>query len=192
MKIQEIYIPSTALIRLRAEAAALEGDEPVPASSIPLLLPSALPPRTQIEAKFQEFEWRLRQAQAADALHSLRQHLRLQAHLVNFKYRFDRGQHENLRSGDTIKRLRVKIDESVERYRVARKALTLLSPILKKTGWASALPILKDEDVRQMAAGLEGDTEGKRTISWIWTSHGIGGDRDTADAGVQEGMWPHL
>lgn len=172
---------------MRAAAAAREGDEPVAAAAIPLLLPSSLPPRSLIDIKFQDYEWRLRTAQATDALHSLRQHLRLQAHLVNFKYRFDRGQHENLRSNDTIKRLRVKVDESVELYRSARKALSQLGPTLKKTGWASLLPILRDEDVRQMAQGLEGDTEGKRTLSWIWTSQGIGGDRDTANDGVHEG-----
>lgn len=192
MKIQEVYIPATALIRLQAEAAAPEGAEPVPASSTPLLLPSSLPPRTVVETKFQDFEWRLRRAQATDALHSLRQSLRLQAHIVNFKYRFDRGQHENLRSNDIIKRVRVKVDDSVERYRVARKALSHLGPILKQTGWASALPILRDEDVRQMAHGLEGDTEGHRTLSWIWTSQGIGGDRDVAEDGVQEGMCIYL
>lgn len=109
--------------------------------------------------------------------------------MVNFKYRFDRGQHENLRSNDTIKRLRVKVDESVERYRTARKALTRLGPILRKTGWASTLPILQNEDVRQMSVGLEGDSEGNRSISWIWTSQGIGGDRDMANDGVQEGMF---
>lgn len=86
----------------------------------------------------------------------------------------------------------MKVDDSVERYRTARKALTCLGSILKMTGWASALPILKDEDVRQMATGLEGDTEGKRTLSWIWSGQGIGGDRDSADDGVQEGMYPHL
>lgn len=71
---------------------------------------------------------------------------------------------------------------------MARKALTRLGPILRKTGWASTLPILKDEDVRQMSVGLEGDTEGTRSLSWIWTSQGIGGDRDTGNIGVQEGM----
>lgn len=185
-------MPATAILRLRAEAAALEGAEPVAASSILLLLPSSLPTGTPIDVKFQDYEWRLRTAQATDVLYSLRQHLRLQAHLVNFKYRFDRGQHENLRSNDTIKRLRVKVDESAERYRMARKALAQLAPALAKTGWASVLPILRDEDVRQMAQGLEGDTEGKRTLSWIWTSKGIGGDRDSADDGVQEGVFPHL
>lgn len=52
IKIQEVYVPSAALIRLRAQAAAVEGKKIVPASAIPLLLLSALPPRTLIETKF--------------------------------------------------------------------------------------------------------------------------------------------
>lgn len=192
IKVHEVYIPAAAVIRARTEAAAVEGAEDVPVHCIPLLLPSALPPGTIVDIKFQNYEWRLRKAQGQDAIHAMRQHLRLQAHLVGFKFRFDRGQIQNLRSNDIISRVHGKILDSADRYRTARTALVILAPILQQVGWASAVPILKDTDIRQMTQGLVGESEGNKTPSWIWRTRGVGGDSDSVNAGVQDGKSPSL
>ncbi|KAF7974583.1 hypothetical protein HWV62_11966, partial [Athelia sp. TMB] len=186
IKVQEIYMSATAILRARELATVIDGAPEVPAHSIALLLPSSLPSNIKIDIKFAQYEWRLRRAQARDAIYSLRQNLRVQAHLFNFKSRFSRGQAGNTRSNDTISRIRDKVAESAACYRVARVAIAILGHRLKESGWAREFPILKEEDVRQMAAGLEGESEGKRTLSWIWTGAGIGGHQDSAQDAQDE------
>jgi hypothetical protein len=34
--------------------------------------------------------------------------------------------------------------------------------------WKVLVPELREEDIRSMAIGEEGESEGRRTISWIW------------------------
>ncbi|KAF7964571.1 hypothetical protein HWV62_5596, partial [Athelia sp. TMB] len=166
-----------------------EGAPDLPAHSIPLLLPSGLSGlqrRSQIDVKFARYKWCLRQAQARDAIYSLRRHLRVQASLFNWKSCFSKGQASNTRSNDTISRIRAKVADSALSYRTARIAIAALGHTLKELGWAKAFPILHDEDIRQMTVGLEGESEGKRTLSWIWTSAGVGGDKDSADGAQDE------
>jgi hypothetical protein len=186
--VQQLYMPAVVVIRARtAQAAADAHEAAVPSHSLPLYLPSGLPTRTICDAQLQQYEWRLRFAQAHDALDTLRHHLRLQAHVRNFKYRFDRGQIANLRSNDVISRNFVKVESDVKRYRDARCALLHLSPILAQTGWQSLLPPLLDADVRQMTVGLPNESEGRKTISWIWRTHRVG--VDLGDEGLQEGAY---
>ncbi|KAF7970361.1 hypothetical protein HWV62_24272 [Athelia sp. TMB] len=185
MKIQEIYMPAAAIIRAKDLTTATEGAAEVPAHDIALLLPSTLPLHTSIDIKFFRYELRLRRAQAQDAIFTLRRNLRLQAHLFNEKTRFSRGQGENTRSNDTVARVRGHVAESATCYRTARAAIARLSRELQEIGWQSSFPLLSETDVRQMAVGLDGESEGTRTLSWIWRSGGVGGDKDTADS-VQE------
>ncbi|KAF7970355.1 hypothetical protein HWV62_24332 [Athelia sp. TMB] len=186
IKVQEIYIPATAVLRAGDPSTTLQGAPEVAPHLIPLLLPSSLPPRTIVAPKLLQYEWRLRQAQARDAVFSLRRNLRVQAHMFTFKTRFHRGQAANTRSSDTITRVRAKVAESAALYRTARTAIAHLGRRLKETGWARAFPLLQEEDVRQMTEGLEGESEGKRTMSWIWTTAGVGGEKDTADSAQEE------
>ncbi|KAF7968772.1 hypothetical protein HWV62_29344 [Athelia sp. TMB] len=186
IKVQEVYMPSAAIIRARDPDTAAAGAPEVAAHSIALLLPSALIRNADVDIKLLRYEWRLRQAQARDALYALRQVLRVQAHLVHFKTRFHRGQAANTRSSDTLSRIRAKVDESVACYRIARAAIATLGFKLKETGWAQAFPLLKEEDVRQMAEGVDGESEGTRTMSWIWTTAGVGGNKDSAEGPQEE------
>jgi hypothetical protein len=186
--IQQLYMPVVAAIRAREDAVSPEGANEVATQAIPLHLPSSLPVRSPCDSQLQEYEWRLRYAQANDALDALRHNLRLRAHVVNYKYQFARGQIANLRSNDVIARTHRKIEDCTDRYRTARRALVYLAHILKKTGWASILPVLLDTDVRQMTQGLQHEGEGKRTLSWIWRTHGVGGDTD--DESVQDSEYP--
>ena len=188
-------MPAAAILRATDPDVVVEGARKVAAHAIPLLLPSALPRGTEINTKFLRYEWRLRQAQAHDAIFSLRRNLRVQAHLFNFKTRNYRGQAQNTRSGDTIGRVRAKVEESAACYRTARIAIAALARKLKERDWVKYFPVLHEEDVRQMTQGLEGESEGKRTMSWIWTTAGVGGEKDTADS-AQEGRTqtfsPHI
>ena len=78
---------------------------------------------------------------------------------------------------------RIKI--SVGGYHRARAALTHLAPTLLVTTWEETLHPLLEDDVHIMtAAQAEGVTEGRRMMSWIWRTTGVG----DSSAGMQEGM----
>ena len=49
--------------------------------------------------------------------------------------------------------------------------------------WQLSLRFLADEDIRGLSEGLMGDSEGRRTVSWIWTMHGVV-DEGGADEGI--------
>lgn len=185
-KVQLLYMPCVAAIRARDTAKATkDGADDEAAYQIPLYLPSSLPSGTRCEKQLQEYEWRLRYAQANDALDSLRYHLRLESQVLNFKYRFARGQVDNLKSNDTVKRVAKHVRNDTEVYRTARLALRALSAPLGETGWQSSLPILVDADVRQMTQGLPEESEGNRTLSWIWRTDRVAGN--LSDEGLQDG-----
>jgi hypothetical protein len=115
------------------------------------------------------FEWALRCAQANDALQDLRRYLQFRSHLYKHKDRFATGQQANTRANATISRVQRYINDSVAQYRVARKALLRLALQLKKDdAWKALLPELHDEDVRALAIGEDGESEGRRSLSWIW------------------------
>ena len=115
-------------------------------------------------------EWRLRYAQAFDALSDLRGHLEVRTHLYKFKDRFVRGQRANTRSQTIIKAVDNKIKADAERYNAAYDALrALVHPLQKsKSGWDNRLRRLLPEDIRHVSEGEDGQSEGKRVVSWIW------------------------
>ena len=150
---------------------------------LPLLLPSETTDGVvSVNSKLQDIEWRLRHAQAHDALNDLRRHLRLCSHIYQYKDRFVRGQRENTHARSTIALAQEKVDADAKRYRRARAALVALSPSLGRTGWEATLQVLADDDVRLMSKGdpqdlsqchpnrVDRESEGRRMLSWIWRS----------------------
>ncbi|KAG5223527.1 hypothetical protein IMY05_C0771000400 [Salix suchowensis] len=132
-------------------------------------------PRTTCPTNLREIEWKLRFAQAQDALNHIRASLQIRAGVFQQKDRFERGQRAMTRSRSVIARLQDKIDDCAERYRVARRALAALAPILNKSheSWATSLQELRDGDIRAISAGEIRETEGRRTMSWIWRVEGV-------------------
>ena len=118
IQVQQLYMPAVLAIRASMAAQVMPdgSDAVVPAQSLPLYLPSGLPNRSICDLRLQQYEWQLRYAQANDTLNTLCHHLRLQAHIRNFKMRFDHGQIANLRSNDVISRNQVKIASDTRRY----------------------------------------------------------------------------
>jgi len=185
-------MPEARLYRKQLEKAAPDGTAPRKTHDIPLVLPSSLGKAQLIGNKLRDYEWRLREGQAYDALHEMRQHLRIRAHCYKHKDRFSRGIRENLRSQTAIKKVKVKVDRAARKYRVAQAALVSLSKEVDSEDWKARMKPLKElvvGDVRGLSDGLEGESEGKRTISWIWlVSYGpmAGGDEEQTN----EGMYP--
>lgn len=145
------------------------GDSPLP-QNLPLLLPSAACTDIVVPRILLEHEWRLREAQALDALTDLRGHLEVRAYVYRYKDQQVRGQRETLRSRDIVNGIESKIRLDTSRYRAAYGALMALSGALCKVDWrqSSGLQPLLDSDIRHVSAGDGSGSEGRREISWIW------------------------
>jgi hypothetical protein len=130
-----------------------------------------------VDTSLISIEWKLRHAQAYESLDSLRHYLQFRAYLYKFKDRFVRGQGANTRARNAINSVQAKIDAAAVEYRVAYGALLLLSSRPSHDafdfGWKNELLPLKDEDIRDLSEGKaerlgKTQSEGRRTISWIW------------------------
>jgi hypothetical protein len=184
--IQVLYVPGLAM--LRRHHNGLSEEQPQNAS---LWLPSAISGRVSCDLRLYSHEWDLRYAQANDALREVRRNLQLRAHLFKYKDRFSTGQQANTRANATISRVQRYINSSAARYRSARKALLSLAAHLSKgDSWKLSLLELRDEDIRGMTVGEEGETEGRRSLSWIWKSFGTASDSE--DENLQECMFSML
>ena len=132
-----------------------------------------------IDRRLLDLEWKLRIAQAYEALDQLRHHLQIRTHVFKFKDRFVRGQGANTRARDAISTIQATIDSHCNTYRVARSALATLGNALGHTGWESRLPLLMDSDVRGISDGEDdGQSEGRKQLSWIWKVMGVIGKED--------------
>ena len=190
---QQTYIPGVENLR----DTKLSAMKDCAAYDLPILLPSAIGLAVHPDPKLQDIEWRLRHAQAHDALNDLRRHLRLCSHLFQYKDRFVRGQRENTRARNVIALAQEKVDADAERYRCARSALVNLSRSLGKSGWESTLRVLEDDDIRLMSKGdprdqpqrrpTDREREGMRMLSWIWRTTPIASVMDANDPQLQEG-----
>ena len=183
--IQLLFVPS--IIRLRDEDA--QPGVPAKVEEIKLFLPSDICDRVSCPIKLCEHEWKLREAQAHEALRDLRHFLRLRTHLYKFKDTNVRGQVANTRARTTISRTDRKVSTAAAKYRIARAALLKLAPLLGKGGWEDTFRLLKDEDIRAMKDICEKESEGRRTLSWIWKMPGIVVDADASEReNLHDGM----
>jgi hypothetical protein len=180
-------MPGVSVLRARADRAASDDTPDVQSYDFQLWLPSSLPPRTACPTKLCVFEFKLREAQAYEALEELRQHLRLRTHMYKYKDRNCVGQRANTRSQNLINRVQKKVEASSTKYNVARQALSKLSSHNEDFGWRSKLLPLLPEDIRAFTDGEPGQSEGHRTLSWIWKVVGVLDDSE--DSGVQEGAY---
>jgi hypothetical protein len=131
-----------------------------------LHLPSGIPTSQNVPESLVDIEKRLRVAQADDALVELRRLLRITLGLWDYKFnKLGPGQRANTRTRSIIAKFQEKIKRCVTRYRVARLALAKLD----LTGsWSERFPELKAEDVRGPGKREDGESEGRRELSWIW------------------------
>jgi hypothetical protein len=92
IQIQTLHMPVVARLRTDASPSPDAPEEAV--HSIKLWMPSAVVSLGMVcTTTLYDIEWKLRSAQAHDALQELRQHLRLKRHLTGFKKDWIRGQH---------------------------------------------------------------------------------------------------
>ena len=184
--IQHLYMPTVSVLRAREDRDACDTTAERPPQDLPLHLPSSLLGSASCSLKLQQYEFRLREAQAYEALENVRQHLRMRSHLYKHKDKNVTGQHANTRSRNLINRTQGKVNASAATYTRARNALAKLSGPLGEVGWRGRLLALKAEDIRPLKDGEDGDSEGTRKLSWIWKVVGI--TEDSNDEDVQEGV----
>ncbi|KAI9459056.1 hypothetical protein HD554DRAFT_2207029 [Boletus coccyginus] len=103
-----------------------------------------------------------------DALEEIQQNLHLHSYLLQFKQANIWGQGANTCVQNTLNTMRDRIKSSVSKYCATHAALISLSPAVEKTGWNAVICELQDDDVHALTAGLDGQTEGQCTLSWIW------------------------
>ncbi|KAJ8581384.1 hypothetical protein M405DRAFT_868719 [Rhizopogon salebrosus TDB-379] len=183
VKMQELYMPTLANLRIN-ERSTSSGTDIAP-DSFKLWLPSQIGRAVPCDSRLQRLEWRLRYAQAHDALRSLHSNLRAQTTILKYKDRNIRGQGANTRARNTLKGIESRIEAAANRYWRAHKALVVLSPLLNETGWHSSLQPLNREDIRFMSDVLWGETEGSRKLSWIWNMRGAAPDEMDNDGSLE-------
>jgi hypothetical protein len=179
-------MPCVARLREMIDAAATDSAEEE-VHNIKLWMPSAiLMQALSCDVNLVRIEWKLRTAQAHEALHELRQHLRLKRHLTGFKKDWITGQRAHTRSRGVIDTVQNKINTAAAKYRIAWTALESLAVTLLEVDWKIQFPKLEIDDVRGMtedqAAG-ESLSEGRRfvAISWIWKQRYGAGQEELSD-----------
>ncbi|KAG1724212.1 uncharacterized protein EDB91DRAFT_1239993 [Suillus paluster] len=186
-KVQVLYMPMVVHVRISDTASTVSSWEEKP-YEVKLWLPSQL----KRASKRILYEWELRQAQAFDALDDLRRHLRLRSHLYKFKDNQLHGQWANTHAVGVLAKVELSIKTDSEWYRRAWTALVILGDVLQEHSWRDDLLKLEPEHVRGMSDGHIGQSEGNRTLSWIWKARSVTtGDRkgETVLADVLHVEW---
>ncbi|KAJ7030787.1 hypothetical protein C8F04DRAFT_1186443 [Mycena alexandri] len=200
MDAQVLIIPHVAVLqaeedRARKRISAMQVQPGVQVQHMALWLPSSINGRVPCDTELYDYEFRLREVQAHEALDDVRHQLLLRTHLYKYKDRFARGVKANSRSQMKIEGVEERTRRSAERYRAAWRALKALGRQLKQSGWEKALQPLMPEDVRGMPRALFQDPERKKLLmkkgsaarqkaqqagaeakarmSWIWRSPGL-------------------
>ena len=172
-----LYLPGVAVLRSLVSNPETE----IKPQDIPLWLPSQIRGQVPFDIRLARIEWKLREAQAHEALDAVRHNLQMRTHLYKFKDRFIRGQSANTRARNLITSVGIRIKKASEEYRAAYMALTSLAPLLFSfvwTGNSDLLPLL-DDDIRGLPEPKKGQSEGRRTVSWpIWRTVAVEGVED--------------
>jgi hypothetical protein len=180
-----LYTPAVQLLEAGISSPPHTMSDMITPENTKLWLPSALCSHRTVDNQLLSIEWELRYAQAGDALEEMRQNLRLRGHMYSFKRDWIRGQSANTRARNALGRVEAKAAAAAEKYRAAHAALASLALFLQKVGWDNKYKVLdKKDDVRGMSVPKNGESEGRRNLSWIWLVEGVGEDEDET---VQDG-----
>ncbi|KAJ7776650.1 hypothetical protein DFH07DRAFT_865726 [Mycena maculata] len=199
IELQTKFFPALQNVRdaedeARARAAEMQAIPGVTTSGIKLWMPSAIAAagrgrEVPVDAEVHMHEYRLHVGQAQETLHDVRRLLLVWTHTYKGKDTHWRGVRKNTCSGHKIAALNDQITRAAAQYRVARKALETLGPLVKHDEWKLTLRELAEDDVRGLPQSRFGDPERQkkrlkkkkvkkmpkvveRPLSWIWISQG--------------------
>ena len=157
--------------------ALLDNIDPVLLADRPqdveLWLPSALPSASrdvQCVMGLPRLEYRLRFAQAANALHGIRLFRRLtRAITLKSLVHITNTQGTTTRGRGVFERTKAHLSQAVSTYRVSRRAIAKLAPNEEFGDWKAVFLVLNKEDIR--GPGDEGSKSKSRFVqSWIWST----------------------
>ncbi|KAJ2924241.1 hypothetical protein H1R20_g12853, partial [Candolleomyces eurysporus] len=160
----QLYIPTS--IRLRKQEP--KEKENIKPFEVKLWLPSQIGKQVSFDLSLAEIEYKLRNAQAHEALGVLRRNLQLRATLYDVKDRWLRGQGANTRALNAIATVQARIAGARDEYRQARTALLVLADLMGYTKVDQEFLPLEDQDIRSMTEAEPGQGETRRKLSWIW------------------------
>lgn len=176
--ILQLYIPAT--FTLRQEAV---GEKTVAPYELSLWLPSGIGKRAPVEQRLVDIEFKLRSAQASEALVNLRRHLQRRVTVYDARKRWVRGQGANTRALNLLESVEERITASKDEYRRARRALLNLGGMLGARGLDRSFPPLLDSDVKALSRPqLDSASAGQTTaiLSWIWRHSSVTEDDHSA------------
>ncbi|KAG2089640.1 hypothetical protein BD769DRAFT_1632141 [Suillus cothurnatus] len=104
------------------------------------------------------------------------QSLHLRDYMYTFKRDWIHGQIANTHVQNALSRVESRAMAAADKYRAA---LSDLAHVLPKDGWDHRYKVLdKKTDVHGMSVPKQGESEGRRQLSWIWLVEGVGDDED--------------
>ncbi|KAJ2931032.1 hypothetical protein H1R20_g6064, partial [Candolleomyces eurysporus] len=160
----QLYIPASIPLRKR-ELQKKESPKPF---EVTLWLPSQIGKSVQFDRSLADIEYKLRNAQAHEALGVLRRNLQIRATLYDIKDRWLRGQGANTRALNALSTVQARIVAARDEYRQAQAALLALADLLGYANVGQEFLPLEDKDIRSMAEAEPGQGETRRKLSWIW------------------------
>ncbi|KAJ3538635.1 hypothetical protein NMY22_g5086 [Coprinellus aureogranulatus] len=177
----QLYIPSSVLLRQDHLTSA----KTVKAYDLPLWLPSQIGRKAEFSPDLARIEFRLRTAQAQDALSTIRRNLQRRVTVWDLKDRWLRGQGSNTKALNLLSTLQSKIRDAKDEYNQARAALLSLGPLLGERNIEKTFLKLEESDLKPltpdsvMVAPSQGQTR-QVEMSWIWKHPGAAADNVTA------------
>ncbi|KAJ7717168.1 hypothetical protein DFH07DRAFT_973682 [Mycena maculata] len=199
-KLQAIWMPGAARAILADEEKRDEDSLPLRAEHIKLYMPHELPADDRAQGCVKglaDMEARLRAAQCASALTTLRRRLHAKRHLITFRNENLTGQVQTTKAHTLIGQVGDRVNASAAKYRKGREALVAL----KTDSFAPHFRELRDDDIRLDGDNGESDSaakkklamissgrgaraprnapgQSKRVMSWIWTTTAGPGDKE--------------
>ncbi|OJA19377.1 hypothetical protein AZE42_13202 [Rhizopogon vesiculosus] len=113
--------------------------------------------------------------------------LRCYSYLLKYKDHYLTGQSANTRAQNAVSSIQAKIDAACIRYNAARNAIINIAPRINNIRWQVEFCLLDTNDVRSMSDLLDGETQGTKSISWIWKMRGAATSEEDCE-GSLEGM----
>ncbi|KAJ7860607.1 hypothetical protein B0H14DRAFT_3084801 [Mycena olivaceomarginata] len=174
-ELQTVYMPSVRAVLTNVQKQMYDGGGDELPEVSRLFMPSEIAdPRSRERVcamGLPTLEARLREAEATEALESVRAGLRTHTMTNRYKLRNYTGQGLMTKGQGILRQINIRIHIAKLRYRYSRAALVALRG---HGDWEERLRMLNDDDIPGVASG-----EGSHTLSWIWYQVGAGeGEND--------------
>ncbi|OJA21308.1 hypothetical protein AZE42_13357 [Rhizopogon vesiculosus] len=104
---------------------------------------------------------------------------------ARYKDRYLTGQGANTHARNAVSSIQAKIDAAHVRYNAARNAIINIAPHVNNIGWQVEFHLLDTNDVRSMSDLLDGETQGTKSISWIWKMRGAATSEEDCEGSLE-------